>query len=750
LSSAGATAGLSAGFFDIASGLAFVALAHAFLPVYRNSRAFTLPEWTEHRFGPRVRIYLSILALLIYVVNRISATLYCGGLIFSVTLGLNEWVSIGILLVATGLTVTMGGLHSILVIENLNTVLLLVGGFLTLGFALAAAGGWSEVVASIESGTGAARQAGIPASFAHIWSGGDLYPWPGLLLGGPWLVAWFHLAEQEMVQRGLSAGSAGDAALGCVLAGLLKLTIPFTWAVPGMVARYLYPAELGCDPAAPLGSECHDANKAFPVLIMRVLPTGLLGLMLAAMLAAVLSVLASTFNSASTIFVFDVASKLSCCIGEAPRSTRGRAEAEAVAERSTDDDAAATPAGEPPHTSSDDRRLLLPAAGHGSADSVPPVDRATSRERRREPRDEREQAGGGAATDTSLSGAPDQGVTEVATCEAPEPEPDQAALHDARLVMMGRVWVGVMVILGVAWIPALGRLSDSLYVAMQTLNALLAPPVLAVFVLGVLWPRVNETGALAGLVCGHAPGLVRLVLSTVDGGGDPAASDPSAGKLGGVFTGVGYLYFAAMEGALSVAVAVAVSMWALPGRSPVQVAPFVLPAALSCCARCCPGVGLCPREGTDAAAALAAVLAGRRAWKSAAAEEEAELVARAEASEEAARSPPKGFSGLLQRCCGRPADARQPQHGHHHASDLPARDPIAPALAGAAGSPDEGHGLLAAKPLAPASVPGASAPSAYTVRLAAVRAGQARLHFAAIVGSAVLVVVVAVLFVVLA
>lgn len=739
LSSAGATAGLSAGFFDIASGLAFVLLAYAFLPVYRHSGVFTLPQWTERRFGPRVRLYLSVLALLIYIVNRISATLYCGGLIFSVTLGLNEWVSIGLLLLATGVTVTAGGLHSVLVVENINTVLLLVCGFATLGFAVEAAGGWAAVATAVTAGSGQAEEAGIPPRFLHMWSGGELYPWQGLLLGGPWLVGWFHLAEQEMVQRGLSAASAGDAALGCIIAGLLKLTIPFTWAVPGLVARYLYPEELGCDPNAPMGAECSQANRAFPVLVMRVLPQGMLGLMLAAMLAAVLSVLASTFNSASTIFVFDVATKLPC-FQRPPLEASAETGSDVGAPVGSDAASGTTRGASPTRSRSRQRRP-------GVEDSLPREASAESEATALAARPRPEEKNGGVSAD---------GVDA----------------HDRWLVLVGRAWVGVMVVLGVAWIPALGRLSDSLYVSMQTLNALLAPPILAVFVLGALWPRANEAGALAGLVAGHLPGVVRLVLATAEGAGDPAAAangdQPAAGALGGGFTALNYLYFAAAEGAFALSVVVVVSLCVAPTKQPRQVAPFVLLAALRCWSRCCPGAGLGAAEGEDPARAQATLMAGCRAWDAADQAEETELALRLERAAEADKADSRSSCWrAIASFCERPPDTESPARGAgeaggtsapgsseplpeaHDAGMAPvaATGELRAAMPAPLASAAEGEALLG-EPAPARSAPSAPRPSEAS-RMAA-RAAQTRLHQIALAGTACLVAGVATLFAVLA
>ena len=299
--------GVCAGAFDIASAVAFLVLAYICLPVYRASHVFTLPEWAARRFpGQPLRAYLSCTALLLYVVSKTAVALYCGALLLEAVLGIDGAQAVGGLLLLTCSFSLLGGLAAVIVVEVLNTGLLLAGGVAAAALALRAVGGWAGLRHAIATHSAAADAAGLTRDFVHLRQpAGALYSLPALLLGAPWAVLWYHCADQEMVQRGLAARSLPDARLGSVVAGLLKLAVPWMFAAPGVAARLLYPTELGCAPGSP-GAPCTRADLAYPAVMVHLLPSGLLGVVLAAALAGVMSVLASTFNSASTIFATDV------------------------------------------------------------------------------------------------------------------------------------------------------------------------------------------------------------------------------------------------------------------------------------------------------------------------------------------------------------------------------------------------------------------------------------------------------------
>jgi solute:Na+ symporter, SSS family len=480
LSSAGATIGLAAAFFDAVSPLAFLALAYLFLPVYRAARVFTLPQYAGKRFGAGVRGYLACLSLVLYATNKVAAALLCGSVILQALAGVSPSTAIALLVVATGLFSAAGGLKAVIYAEVVNTILLLGGGAAALGVALhnSGLGSWAGLVAAVEGGGGGGA---LTPAFLHLSRGKGSYALPGLLLGSPWLLLWFHAADQEMVQRGLSARSSGDAKLGSVLGGALKLTVPFLFCLPGIVARYALPDVLGC-PVDGTGGPCAAPNLAYPALIALLLPPGLRGLLLAAALAGVLSVLASTFNSAATLFAVDV-------WGPAVAACRGWGTG---------------------------RRWCLACPCRPRRLSTP-----------------------------------------------------------SALVWVGQVFILVLTGASILWLPLMGSLSPSLYLAMQSLNAYAAPPVTAVFVCGLLWRGANEAGALAALLLGHGIGLVRLLILLSVGApdeGGAARAKPLPVPIAAIADS-GFLLFAAAEGGVAVAALVFVSLATARGRGGTVAGP---------------------------------------------------------------------------------------------------------------------------------------------------------------------------------
>ena len=241
LSSAGATVGIAAGFFDFTSALAFIVLAYVFLPVYRRSGVFTLPQFASKRYPGALRSYLSGVALVLYVVNKTAVALFCGAILIEAVAGIDGSFAVGGLLLLTCVFSLLGGLSAVIYVEVLNTGLLLSGGAAAAVLALKAVGGWGGLTQAIAGNSAQADEAGLVPSFSHLYHHSGVYALPALLLGGPFSILWYHCADQEMVQRGLAGRSMPDARLGSILAGFLKLTVPWTWAVPGIIARLLYP-----------------------------------------------------------------------------------------------------------------------------------------------------------------------------------------------------------------------------------------------------------------------------------------------------------------------------------------------------------------------------------------------------------------------------------------------------------------------------------------------------------------------------
>ena len=289
LAGTGAASGLAVGQFEWLACLILLLLGWLFAPFYLRSGVFTMPEFLERRYNAAARWYLTTVSIIGYVLTKISVTLYAGGVIVRALTGWNVWQSAATIVAATGLYTIAGGLRAVIYTEVMQTFVLIAGsGMLTL-MGLHAAGGWSGL------------EARVPSDFFHIWKAASHpdFPWTGIVFGAPILGIWYWCTDQYMVQRVLAAKSGSDARLGTICAGFLKLLPVFIFVLPGVVARALYPEIRGS-----------AADQAYPVLVTRLLPLGLKGVVMAAMLAALMSSLASVFNSCSTLVTWDVYRKL--------------------------------------------------------------------------------------------------------------------------------------------------------------------------------------------------------------------------------------------------------------------------------------------------------------------------------------------------------------------------------------------------------------------------------------------------------
>ncbi|XP_028259689.1 sodium/glucose cotransporter 4 isoform X3 [Parambassis ranga] len=318
LAGTGAAGGIAVGGFEWNAAWVLVALGWIFIPVYISAGVVTMPEYLAKRFGgQRIRMYMSVLSLILYVFTKISTDIFSGALFIQVSLGWNLYLSTGILLLVTAAYTVAGGLAAVIYTDALQTVIM-VGGAFTLMFIAFSKVGWYEglvdrYMSSVPELTVANTTCHLPRPDAfHIFRdpvSGDL-PWPGLVFGLTVLAIWVWCTDQVIVQRSLSAKSLSHAKGGSVLGGYLKLLPMFFIVLPGMISRALFPDEVGCvDPAvcqSVCGATVGCSNIAYPKLVVELMPVGLRGLMLAVMLAALMSSLTSIFNSSSTIFTLDL------------------------------------------------------------------------------------------------------------------------------------------------------------------------------------------------------------------------------------------------------------------------------------------------------------------------------------------------------------------------------------------------------------------------------------------------------------
>ncbi|XP_068561887.1 sodium/glucose cotransporter 1 isoform X2 [Cebidichthys violaceus] len=318
-----AAGGIAIGGFEWNALIVVVILGWLFVPIYIKAGVVTMPEYLKKRFGgQRIRIYLSVLSLFLYVFTKISADMFSGAIFINQALGLNIYLAVVMLLLITALYTVTGGLAAVIYTDTLQTIIMVVGSFILMGFAFHEVGGYEsfqqrymEAVPSITANVSASCYEPRPDSF-HIFRNaitGDL-PWPGLVFGLTIQATWYWCTDQVIVQRCLSAKSLSHVKAGCILCGYLKLLPMFLMVFPGMISRILYADEVACvDPTECqqyCGASVGCTNIAYPKLVVDLMPNGLRGLMLSVMMASLMSSLTSIFNSASTLFTMDIYTKI--------------------------------------------------------------------------------------------------------------------------------------------------------------------------------------------------------------------------------------------------------------------------------------------------------------------------------------------------------------------------------------------------------------------------------------------------------
>jgi SSS family solute:Na+ symporter len=424
LAGAGATSGVAFAHYELHAWCLLV-LGWVMVPFYARSLVYTMPEFLERRFSPASRSVLSIISLVAYVLTKLAVGIFAGGVVFSVLLpemhldlggvSLNSfWLGSVLVVVMTGLYTVLGGMRAVAYTEALQTLVLVVGSILLTAFGLRALGGWGELRAALEPDMFNLWKPLVPAGFEGTWApvkepariawyfNGN-YPWLGMLFCAPIIGLWYWTTDQYIVQRALAARNEREARRGSIFASYLKLLPVFIFIIPGMIALAL--AKTG---RAPGLESMIDANgqviaansqAAFPLLVANVLPVGIRGVVVAGLLAALMSSLAGVFNASSTLFTIDFYQRL------------------------------------------------------------------------------------------------------------------RPASSQHHLVWVGRVATTVMVVISLLWIPVIQG-ARGLYEYLQGVQGYLAPPIFAVFFLGVFMKRLNARGCLAALVAGFALGAFRLAVDT--------------------------------------------------------------------------------------------------------------------------------------------------------------------------------------------------------------------------------------------
>lgn len=335
LAGAGATSGVALAHYELHAWCLLV-LGWVLIPFYIRSRVFTMPEFLEKRFSSTARWVLSLISLVAYVLTKIAVGIFAGGIVFGTLLPEMQirlgtatldsfWIGSVLVVVLTGLYTALGGMRAVAYTEALQTIILILGSLLLTVFGISRLGGWDELRAALGSEMFNLWKPLIPAGMEGTWApvkeAGRIawyfngnYPWLGMLFCAPIIGLWYWCTDQYIVQRALGAPSEREARRGSIFASFLKLLPVFIFIIPGMI--WLALAKTGRVPefasmvsanGQPLADQ---AQAAFALMVKHVMPAGLRGLVVAGLLAALMSSLAGAFNACSTLFTIDFYQKL--------------------------------------------------------------------------------------------------------------------------------------------------------------------------------------------------------------------------------------------------------------------------------------------------------------------------------------------------------------------------------------------------------------------------------------------------------
>jgi SSS family solute:Na+ symporter len=332
LAGSGATDGVALAHYELHAWCLLV-LGWVMVPFYMRSKVFTMPEFLERRFSPTARTLLSVISLVAYVLTKIAVGIFAGGIVFSVLLpemrflGMNSfWIGSILVIIFTGIYTVLGGLRAVAYTEALQTLILVIGSFLVLVYGLKAIGGWDQLHAIVGSEMFNLWKPLVPEGFKATWApvrgAGEMawyfnnqYPWLGMLFCAPIIGLWYWTTDQYIVQRALGAPNETEARRGSIAAAVLKLLPVFIFIIPGIIAFALAKSgQVETIQQAMFNAEGElvreNAQAAFPLLVAHILPVGIRGIVVAGLLAALMSSLAGVFNASSTLFTMDFYSRL--------------------------------------------------------------------------------------------------------------------------------------------------------------------------------------------------------------------------------------------------------------------------------------------------------------------------------------------------------------------------------------------------------------------------------------------------------
>ncbi|HEY6854470.1 MAG TPA: sodium:solute symporter, partial [Gemmatimonadales bacterium] len=334
LAGAGATSGVALAHYEL-HAWAILVLGWVFVPFYARALVYTMPEFLGRRFSPTARWVLSVITLLAHVLTKFAVAIFAGGVVFAtllpdVSLQLGGatfnsfWIGSVAVVLLTGLYTMMGGMRAVAYTDAMQTVILIIGSGLLTMFGLAKLGGWHALRAALPSDMFNLWKPLVPAGMEGTWApvketgriawyfNGN-YPWLGMLFCAPIIGLWYWCTDQYIVQRALAAPDERTARRGSIFASYLKLFPVFIFIIPGMIGLAL--AKTGRVPGLASIVDAQGnaipfaAQATFPMMVKYLLPAGVRGIVVAGLLAALMSSMAGAFNASSTLFTMDLYTK---------------------------------------------------------------------------------------------------------------------------------------------------------------------------------------------------------------------------------------------------------------------------------------------------------------------------------------------------------------------------------------------------------------------------------------------------------
>lgn len=311
LAASGYNEGLVWGNFEWMATFCLIILALVFAPFYFKTRISTLPEFLEKRYSRGARMIVAIMAIVAALFIHIGMSIYAGAIVFKTFFGINVIISILIISIITAIYTVLGGLKAVVVTESIQTIILILGAIVVTVFCILALP--AHGITSLAQ----LREAIRPEQLSMLHTNSRVgLNWYAVFLGYPVLGIWYWCTDQTIVQRVLGARTESDAQRGPLFAGLLKITPVFIMVLPGVLGYVLFKDVIGS-----------NANETLPVLILRLIPIGIRGVIAAALMAALMSTISAALNSAATLVAIDIAKNIKPELSDRQQVNIGRVSA---------------------------------------------------------------------------------------------------------------------------------------------------------------------------------------------------------------------------------------------------------------------------------------------------------------------------------------------------------------------------------------------------------------------------------------